>query len=223
MKAKTSQRQVAAFFDLDLTITNCDSFRYFLKKQYINNCRNWRFVPQVFLWGVLRKLRLISLKTFKEKALICLIQKNETFIQEVGKAFFERHLIKTIRIQAVKKVEWHKDMGHMVFIATSSPDIYVKSVAEHLRCDGYECSKLAYRNDRFIGKLEGNDCIKSEKMWRVIILSTKERIDLKRSYAYSDHVADLPLLEGVGHPIAVSPTRQLRKIALKRGWEIMKI
>lgn len=220
MRAKTSQQQVAAFFDLDLTITSHDSFRYFLKKQYIHNCRNWSFAPQVFLWGVLRKLRFISLKTFKEKAIVSLIGKNETFIREIGKAFFEGHLINVIRIQAVKKVEWHKDMGHMVFIATSSPDIYVKSVAEHLRCDGYECSRLAYRNSKFIGKIAGKDCLGAEKGERLRAVAENRGLDIENSYAYSDHESDLPLLEWIGNPTVVSPTMKLRDIAIERNWKI---
>ena len=98
--------------------------------------------------------------------------------------------------------------------------------------------KLIFRLIVFLGVVvfcSGNACIYSVPVSRVERLRSpfpikasdvkqeKERIDLKRSYAYSDHVSDLPLLEGVGHPIAVSPTRQLRKIALKKGWEIMKI
>ena len=220
MRAKTNQRQVAAFFDLDLTITSRDSFRYFLKKQYINNYRNWSFASQVFLWGVLRKLRFISLKTFKEKAIVSLIGKNETFIREIGKVFFERHLINTIRIQAVKKVERHKDKGHMVFIATSSPDIYVKPVVEYLQCDAYECSRLAYRNSKFIGKIVGKDCLGAEKGERVRTIAENKGLDIENSYAYSDHESDLPLLEWIGNPTVVSPTIKLREIAVKRGWKV---
>ena len=166
MVVNKPEKRIAAFFDLDLTITSLDSFRYFLKKQYIHDCRNWRFVPQVFLWGVLRKVRCISLQSFKEKALVCLTEKSETFVREVGKVFFERHLVNIIRIQAVKKIEWHKEMGHMVFIATSSPDIYVKPIAEYLKCDGYECSRLTFRNVIFIGKFQGRDCLGAEKSKR---------------------------------------------------------
>ena len=37
--------------------------------------------------------------------------------------------------------------------------------------------------------------------------------DLVDSYAYSDSVSDVPLLEAVGHPTAVNPDRGLRRIA----------
>ena len=45
-------------------------------------------------------------------------------------------------------------------------------------------------------------------------------IDLAGSYAYSDSITDLPMLEAVGHPVAVNPDRELRRIAEERDWEL---
>ena len=45
-----------------------------------------------------------------------------------------------------------------------------------------------------------------------------EGIDLERSYAYSDSVTDLPMLEVVGHPVAVNPDRDLARVAEDREW-----
>ncbi|MGI8888281.1 MAG: HAD family hydrolase, partial [Nocardioidaceae bacterium] len=41
------------------------------------------------------------------------------------------------------------------------------------------------------------------------------------SYAYSDSITDLPMLENVGHQHAVNPDKGLRKIAAARGWSIL--
>jgi phosphoserine phosphatase len=43
--------------------------------------------------------------------------------------------------------------------------------------------------------------------------------DLKRCYAYSDSITDLPMLSAVGHPNAVNPDRELRAAATAMGWE----
>ena len=37
--------------------------------------------------------------------------------------------------------------------------------------------------------------------------------DLAECYAYSDSVTDVHMLEVVGHPFAVNPDRELRRIA----------
>jgi hypothetical protein len=51
-------------------------------------------------------------------------------------------------------------------------------------------------------------------------IAEAEGIDLSESYAYSDSITDRPMLEAVGHPVAVNPDRDLRKLAEKRGWQI---
>lgn len=51
-------------------------------------------------------------------------------------------------------------------------------------------------------------------------LAASEGIDLKGSFAYSDSVTDLPMLELVGNPVAVNPDRELRRIATERSWRI---
>ena len=44
-------------------------------------------------------------------------------------------------------------------------------------------------------------------------LAERDGIDLAESSAYSDSYTDLPMLEAVGHPVAVNPDRVLAKLA----------
>src|SRR5690606_40945569 len=46
-----------------------------------------------------------------------------------------------------------------------------------------------------------------------------EGISLEESFAYSDSITDLPMLEAVGHPVAVNPDRELRAIAQENDWQ----
>ena len=71
-----------------------------------------------------------------------------------------------------------------------------------------------------MGKIVGSDCLGSEKVRRLQTIDEYRGLDLTNSYAYSDHESDLPLLELVGKPVAVTPTGQLRRIAIDRGWKI---
>ncbi|MDQ2725073.1 MAG: hypothetical protein M3Y36_06215, partial [Actinomycetota bacterium] len=47
----------------------------------------------------------------------------------------------------------------------------------------------------------------------------RDGVVLADSWAYSDSATDVPMLEAVGHPVAVNPDRALRRIAVDRGWE----
>jgi hypothetical protein len=60
-----------------------------------------------------------------------------------------------------------------------------------------------------------------EKAVRVRELAESRGVDLARSYAFSDSVNDLPLLELVGNPVAMNPDRRLRAEARRRGWQVL--
>ena len=47
-------------------------------------------------------------------------------------------------------------------------------------------------------------------------------LDLAESWAYSDSITDLPMLEAVGHPVVVNPDRSLLRIAKSREWEVRR-
>ena len=220
MKSAETTRPNAAFFDLDLTITNRDSFRYYLRQHYLSNWQLWPFLPWIVTFGVLRKFRLVSLQTFKEKSLISLTKKNETHIKAIGEDFFLSNLKKTIRKKAYEKVQFHKGKGDLVFIISASPDIYVHSISDHLGCDGYFCTELAYSDGKFRGKFQGNDSLGPEKINTVKKIAKNYALELAECYAYSDHHSDLPLLKCVGQPVAITPTHKLREIALSEGWPI---
>jgi len=214
------KKQIAAFFDLDLTITDQDSFKSFLQIQYLYNVQNWPLIPYLFLWGFMRKIRIISLRKFKEKSLFFLKGCSDLQIEDIGKTYFEGYLIHTIRKNAIERVAWHNKKGHFTYIISASPDIYLSNVTDFLKCNGYGCTKLLFKHNRFTGKLNGPDCLGGEKKERIISIGIKEHLDLTNSYAYSDHESDLPFLETVGHPIVVSPSTMLHSISMDREWQI---
>ena len=62
-----------------------------------------------------------------------------------------------------------------------------------------------------------------EKAARVKQLAAERGIDLDRSYAYSDSINDLPMLELVGNPVAMNPDYRLASLARKRGWQVIDL
>ena len=51
-------------------------------------------------------------------------------------------------------------------------------------------------------------------------LADEWRLDLSKCYAYSDSATDVPMMEAVGHPVAVNPDKELRELAEARDWPI---
>jgi hypothetical protein len=62
-----------------------------------------------------------------------------------------------------------------------------------------------------------------EKAKAAAEVAARHGIDPLECAAYSDSINDLPLLESVGHPHAVNPEHELRRIALTRGWPLHEL
>src|SRR5260370_37448041 len=53
-------------------------------------------------------------------------------------------------------------------------------------------------------------------------IAAELNLDLARCYAYGDSAHDRWLLEAVGRPAAVNPSGELERIAMRRGWAILR-
>ena len=210
-----------AFFDLDLTITDVDTFRLFLRTYYAFKLKRIHYSLYILLFGLLRKARLISLQKFKESALIGLRGMTKNEIHVLGKEIFDAHLSETIRKKAKERIHMHKNNGDRVFLISASPDIYLDAFSTHLKCDGYFCTELEFQENIFTGRITGNDCIGVEKRIKIESMILAHKLNINNVSGYTDHDADIPFLECVGKPFAITPTKSLSEIADKNNWEII--
>jgi HAD superfamily hydrolase (TIGR01490 family) len=121
--------------------------------------------------------------------------------------------------EALDLIALHKAQGRKVYIVSSSPEGVVRPLAERLGADDVIATRAEVVDGKFTGKLEFY-AYREKKAQALHEVEKNEGIDLGGSYAYSDSITDLPMLEAVGNPVAVNPDRELRKIAQQRGWKI---
>jgi len=124
--------------------------------------------------------------------------------------------------EAIVLIEGHRAAGRLVYLVSASPEEIVAPLAEHLGLDGIIASRaLIDAEGRYTGEV-GFYCYGGNKVEAITELAALMSIDLSQSYAYSDSATDLPMLEAVGHPIAVNPDRELTRVALRNGWPIVE-
>jgi len=81
---------------------------------------------------------------------------------------------------------------------------------------------LVVRNGRYNGASQPPVCQGRHKVTRLEAhLGGGEQGFWSQSYAYADSYTDLPLLERVGHPVAVYPDDKLAAHARIYGWEVI--
>jgi phosphoserine phosphatase len=74
----------------------------------------------------------------------------------------------------------------------------------------------------FTGRFDGPFVYGEGKVEAMRAFAAEHEIDLGASYAYSDSLSDLPMLEAVGHPVVVNPDPALAEIAKREGWQSMR-
>lgn len=124
--------------------------------------------------------------------------------------------------EALAIMEDHRGAGRKVIVISASPEEIVRPLCRYLGIDEVIATRAAVDAEgRYTGELElyAYGPGKAEAMKA---LADEQGIDLEGSFAYSDSITDLPMLEAVGHPVVVNPDAELRAIAEERGWTIRR-
>jgi phosphoserine phosphatase len=84
--------------------------------------------------------------------------------------------------------------------------------------DDIVCARLGEEDGVFTGELSAGPPTGEARALIMADYAAAEGLRLEESVAYADSASDLPMLEAVGHPVAVNPEAKLAAIARKRGW-----
>lgn len=124
--------------------------------------------------------------------------------------------------EALALMEWHRSEGRCVFLVSSSPEEVVCPIGALLGVDGVVATRSRVDDTgRYLGELEFY-CYGPHKATAMQALAAERDLDMAESWAYSDSITDLPMLEAVGHAVAANPDRELRHVARQRGWHVVR-
>jgi phosphoserine phosphatase len=121
------------------------------------------------------------------------------------------------------EVHRHQDDGRPAFIVSAAGNDIVRMLATVLQMDGGMGTRYEVGPDgRFTGRLDGPFVYGPGKVEAMERFAAEHEIDLAASYAYSDSISDLPMLQAVGNPVVVNPDPPLADIAREEGWQVMR-
>jgi HAD superfamily hydrolase (TIGR01490 family) len=122
--------------------------------------------------------------------------------------------------EAVELIASHQAQGRDVVVVSSSGSEVVGPISEMVGADRSIATTMVEREGLYTGEIDFY-AYGPHKAEAILALAAAEEYDLSQSYAYSDSITDLPMLEAVGHPVVVNPDRALRKEAIAREWPIL--
>ena len=148
--------------------------------------------------------------------------KRQEYLEALSEECFQAGMKDDIYPGAVALIEKLKGEGRKVVLATSSIDLIVRPLAEHLGITDIIASSFEFVDGECTGRFAGTPIFKYEKMRLVIDFIQKNSAARSDCSFYSDSIHDLPLLEVIGIPVAVNPDFRLRRVAWKKRWEIIR-
>ena len=123
--------------------------------------------------------------------------------------------------EAAVLIAEHQAAGRDVVLVSASGEEMVRPIGEQLGVTDVIATRMTIEDGRYSGKVEFY-AAGSMKVQAARALAEERGYDLTTCYAYSDSASDVPLLEMVGHPTAVNPSRALRRIAAERAWPVLE-
>jgi HAD superfamily hydrolase (TIGR01490 family) len=212
----------AAFFDLDKTVISKSSSlaltRPFYKAGLVTRSQ---LLKGAYAQLVYLMLGADARRMDRAKAGMLALTAgwSKTEIEDLVRQALEEVIDPYIYQEALDLIALHRALRRKVFLVSSSPEEVVKPLADRLGVDEVIATRAETRDGKYTGNLEFY-CFGDDKAEAIRKIAEAEDIDLSESFAYSDSITDLPMLEEVGNPVAVNPDRELRRIAEQRGWRI---
>jgi alcohol-forming fatty acyl-CoA reductase len=118
----------------------------------------------------------------------------------------------------IRRVREHRALGHRTLLITGALDFVIEPLRPLF--DDIVCASLAERDGKLTGEMVEAPPTGEARAIAIADYAAAEGLLLAESVVYADSASDLPMLEAVGHPVAVNAEPKLAAIARKRGWHV---
>ena len=211
-----------AFFDLDHTLLDGANgnlvVKYMVKTRRLGLEAVWKAVKFTVLYRMNRLPRdQVYRWTFQE----CGKYRIDELVRMLDDAY-RLYIMPRLFREGEECIAEHRSRGHLTVIATAAGEYISEKVRVQLGADDKIAAKAPVRDGYLTDEIERPLPYGEGKAVLARSYAAERGVDLRDCYFYSDSLADLPLLEAVGHPVAVNPQKGLRKIAEERGWPVRR-
>lgn len=154
-------------------------------------------------------------------------ERGEAELAEASRRFVDEVVRPSIHDSARALVRQHADAGDQIAIVTATNEFVTRPIARLFGVDELIATELQRdAAGRVTGAIHGVPSYREGKVTRVQqwLQHRGQRCeDFERISFYSDSTNDLALLERVSHPVATNPAPALERIAVARGWPILRL
>ncbi len=211
---------IAALFDMDRTLLRVDSGMSWTRFLYKRGELAPNMVAKAVYWSTLYKLALLDMEAVFTRLVASLAGDPEAEMIAKCEEWYRDYIAPEVALAARVAVARHRELGHLVCLATGSTVYAARPVAagvgiEHVLASEPEVGPDGLFTGRSTALAFGAHKVTLARAW-----AARHDVDLAASYFYSDSYNDLPLLTRVGHAVAINPDTRLRRHARQHGWPV---
>lgn len=145
-------------------------------------------------------------------------------VESWARNVFSRKIAEMIYPEARQLINAHLAKRHTVVIASSATTPQIQATAEDLGIDYLISTELAVDEDGILtGELASPIRWGEGKAEGVREFAAARKINLQKSFGYSNGSEDVPFLQTVGRPVALNPDDDLKQIAKERKWPVARL
>ena len=215
----------AAFFDLDKTVIDRASMVAFGRPLYREGLLSrWMILRAIYGNLVYLHLGFGEERMTRARDAVLRVTRgwDHRHVSAIVQETLEGVIDPIVYDEALELINRHRWAGRRVIIVSASPEEIVAPLARYLGADDAIATRARLDSaGRYTGDVEFY-AYGPAKAEAIAEMAERDDIDLGASYAYSDSITDLPMLEAVGHPVAVNPDRDLARAAREREWEVLQ-
>lgn len=213
-------KEVIAFFDLDKTILSSNSASGWLQREF----KEGHLGTRQLLWS----LWYLTLYNIGKKDVSAFLlqaaqwtkgESEQDFIDRIDR-YWKEEVFSSIRSSARMAIAEHQAKGHRVVLLSSALEYLGQRVAMELNIPEIECNQLLVCDGVFTGRMREPLCFGEGKIAYARRSIERYKARWEHCYFYTDSYSDLPLLERIGFPVAVTPDPRLKTAATQRGWTV---
>ena len=213
----------AAFFDVDNTVIRGASAYQLALAMYR---RRFFGLSDILRFGLIQTRYLLfgeserHVAEVRGRGLMLIRGRSVAEVTALGEEVYDAVLSLRIYEGTKRLIDEHLERGDQVWLVTATPVEIGRVIARRIGATGCIGTQAEHRGGYYTGGMIGDLMHGKTKAAAVAELAAREGLDLEASFAYSDSLNDLPLLELVGHPSPINPDAKLRRYASDVGWPI---
>jgi HAD superfamily hydrolase (TIGR01490 family) len=213
---------VAALFDIDGTLLARNTAPLYMNHLRRTGQARRRDLARTLYYLFWYKLGLLDVRSALEVSMAFVRGKDEAAMVADCVGWYRDAVRPYVFPAMAAQVAAHREAGHVLALLTSATRYLAEPLGADLGIEHHLVTQLIVQNGRFTGEVVQPVCYGRGKVYWAERFAAEHGVDLAASFFYTDSITDLPLLDRVRHPRVVHPDPRLRRLAQRRGWQVLR-